>query len=203
MTRMPKDPSRTGLCPACDHERPLASQRGLLDAERAWFVDRSRDAPPGHPFAPLPDGMQRLAANRGTAGRWFWACDLCLKSGRALGADVRKQHLGLGTPFAAYVDRPFACADCGAPSVFTAREQQHWFEALRFLIWVHPKECLACRRKRHAKTRTNTALAEALAGLDAKDASQLDAVAALYAELGATTKAEEFRARARNRRKRG
>lgn len=154
---------------------------------------------PRGPFAPLADGMRQLAI----AGndRWFWACDGCLAERIAIPADVTVQHLGMGTPFAAYVDRPFRCEDCGKQTVFGAREQRHWFETLRFLIWVHPKQCVACRRERRRKAATNQALAAALHGLDATDPVQLEAVARLYDELGVPTKATEMRARARNRRR--
>jgi len=132
---------------------------------------------------------------------WFWACDDCIASGRGLAADVTNVKVSMGLPFAGYVDRPFTCEDCTAPSVFTAAEQKHWFEALGFLIWVYPKQCAPCRAKRRAKRRANAAIAEALANLDPSDPTQLDAVARLYDELGRARKATVFRARAKNRRR--
>lgn len=131
---------------------------------------------------------------------WFWACDDCLQSGRAIAADATKVNVSMGMPFAAYVDRPFRCEDCHADSMFSAAEQKHWFETLRFLIWVYPKQCAACRTKRRAKSRANDALAEALQNLDTSDPTQLEAVAKLYEEIGSAGKAREFRARAKNRR---
>lgn len=132
--------------------------------------------------------------------QWFWACDRCLSSRRAVAAAPARQTLGLGTPFAAYVDRPFRCEDCGATAVFSAGEQRHWFETLGFLIWVYPKQCAPCRAERRRKAQRNDELADALHGLDATEPLQLEAVARLYDELGRTAKATEFRARARNRR---
>lgn len=196
--RMPKPPTEA-TCPACKHVRPLPSQKGLLAAERAFVAACSRDLAPGSPFAPREDGMRRLASERGGHPRWFWACDPCIKAGRALTADVTKQVLGLGTPFAAYIERPFICEDCGARSVFTPKEQKHWFENLGFLIWVYPKQCGPCRAKRRARARTSARLAESLSGLDPTNASQLDAIARLYDELGHENKAATFRARAANR----
>ncbi len=192
---------RMGTCRACGERRDVDAQRGLLAAELAWVgTDALKHGlTPGSQFFPLSDGMRRLA-ERGH-DKWFWACDGCLASGAAIVALPGKQTLGLGMPFAAYVARPFTCEDCGEPAVFGAREQQHWFETLRFLIWVHPKQCAPCRKTRRRRATTNTELAAALHELDPADPSQLEAVARLYEELGATSKATEFHARARNRRK--
>lgn len=188
--------SRLGQCPSCGHPRCVDNQRGLLDAERAWYYREFALHPsPTNPFHPLQDGMRKLAI-RGS-DRWFWACDSCLRSGRALAANVVRQNLALGTPFAAYVDRPFVCEDCLKPSVFDAGEQRHWFETLGFLIWVYPKQCAECRAVRRRRKRSHQALAEALHRLDPTDPVQLEAIARLYAELG-SAKAAEFRARLKN-----
>ena len=187
---------RKATCPACGKRRDVDGQKLLRAVEIVWFDREAALHPPTSPFHPLADGMRRLALE-GHAD-WFWACDLCIRAKRAR-ADVAKQNLGLGTPYAAYVDRPFRCEDCGAPSVFSAAEQRHWFETLGFLIWVYPKQCAPCRAERRRKKRANRALAEALAGLDTDDPSQLEAVARLYDEIGAAEKATTFRARAKNR----
>jgi len=191
---------RKATCPACGKGRDVDGQKLLRATETIWFKREAANYPPTSLLQPLADGMRRLALE----GRddWFWACDRCLQSKRAVSPNVAKQNLGMGTPFAAYVDRPFRCEDCDAASVFTAREQQHWYETLGFLIWVYPKQCAPCRAKRRQKKRANNALASALAGLDANDPSQLEAVARLYDEIGAAAKATTYRARAKNRRAR-
>jgi hypothetical protein len=171
-------------------------QKALLEVESQWFAGQAKGRNPGSFGYPLEAGMRELA--RLGVGNWFWACDRCIDAGRARRADITKQNLGLGTPFAAYIDRPFTCQDCRQPSVFGAAEQKHWFEELGFLIWVHPTQCPACRRKRRAKKRLNAELAAALAGLDPGDARQLDAIAGIYEAMGNVPKAGLFRARARN-----
>jgi hypothetical protein len=133
---------------------------------------------------------------------WFWACDACVDSGRAVAADVTKVTISMGTPFAAYVDRPFRCSDCGIDAVFSATEQQHWFETLGFLIWVYPKQCAPCRAKRRAKKQAHARLADALHNLDASDPTQLDAIAKLYDEIGSHKSATQMRGRAKNVRRR-
>ena len=187
------------VCPACGKRRDIEAQVALRRAEKRWFRREALRYLPDSAFYPLTDGMRRLA--RHATGKWFWACDACIDSGRALAANVTRQHLGLGTPFAAYVDRPFQCTDCGKPSVFSAAEQKHWFEKLQFLIWVYPKQCAACRAVRRGRKRSQKSLAKALHGLDPSDPEQLESVSRLYTELGLANKAREYRARASNRRR--
>jgi hypothetical protein len=196
---MPKA-DRKATCPACGKRRDVDGQKLLRAVEAAWFQREAAMYPPTSPFHPPADGMRGLALQG--ADDWFWACDRCIHAKRALKANVAKQNLGMGTPYAAYIDRPFRCEDCGAPSVFTAAEQRHWYETLGFLIWVYPKQCAPCRAGRRRKKRANRALAAALTGLDGRDPSQLEAVARLYDEIGAASKATTFRARATNRRRR-
>jgi rubrerythrin len=177
-------------CPSCKKERDVDAQDGLRRAEAAWS---SR-------AAMREGGMRDLAL--ASRPNWFWACDACLRSGRALSANVDRQHLGLGTPFAAYVDRPFRCEDCGVDSLFSAQEQAYWFETLGFLIWVYPKQCPSCRANRRIQKRTRAELAAMLDGVDAADPAQLEAIARAYEKLGSSKKAAEFHGRAKNRRSR-
>lgn len=186
-------------CPACRTSVTLASQSQLLATERAYLAEWSAREGASGAFTPRVDGMRALACDPATHGRWFWACDRCLETGLAIAADVTKQTLGVGTPFAAYVPRPFTCSDCACEAVFSPAEQKHWFETLGFLIWVYPKQCAPCRVARRKRARASTILAEALHGLDPEDPSQLEAIACLYEELGSHAKAETFHARARNR----
>lgn len=47
-----------------------------------------------------------------------------------------------------YRDVPFTCADCGAAAVFTAAQQQWWYEVAKGQVYSTAKRCRACRRKR-------------------------------------------------------
>lgn len=185
-------------CPGCHLERDVDAQVALRATEAIWVA---WEAARTHDVWERGGTEMRLLAAEGHP-RWFWACDECVDAGRAVVADVTRVTVSMGIPFAAYVDRPFRCEDCGADAVFSAREQQHWFETLGFLIWVYPKQCAPCRANRRVRARANTALADALQNLDLEDPSQLDAIAKLYDELGSADKAAEFRARANNRRTR-
>jgi hypothetical protein len=170
----------------------------LRDVEQTWFKTSLVGHPdPSSPFYPREDGMRRLALRE--LDNWFWACDQCLKSGRALRADTGRHKISLGTSFAAYVDRPFQCDDCGQPSLFSAAEQKYWFETLQFLIWVYPKQCAPCRKKRRQGVTMQKALQKALKTLDPTDAKQMEEVAKLYEAIGIEAKAALYRARAKNR----
>jgi hypothetical protein len=193
-------PSRQSLarCPSCGKRRDVEKQEALARVEAKWFErDAARYRPDSRLF-PLRDGMRRLAQSGEPS--WFWACDECIRAKRALVADIDEQNLGTGTPFAAYVDRPFRCGDCGKAAMFSALEQKHWFEELHFLIWVYPKQCAPCRALRRKRKGAQAALADALHGLDEADPDQLEQLARLYDTLGLTAKASMRRAQARKRR---
>jgi hypothetical protein len=185
---------RLGRCPGCSNERDVDAQVGLLEAEATIVVREKRSS--GNDIG---DAVRRLAC--ATPANWFWACDECVREGRGLVADATDVTCSMGLPFAGYVDRPFVCEDCGTDAIFSAREQKHWFEELRFLIWVYPKQCVTCRAKRRAHARANKELAQAIANLDASDPTQLEAVANLFDQVGSGRKAVEFRNRAKNRRR--
>ena len=50
-----------------------------------------------------------------------------------------------------YLDRAFTCRDCGAEEVWTARQQQWWYEVVHGAIDSRAVRCLACRRARRAE----------------------------------------------------
>ena len=71
----------------------------------------------------------------------------------------------MGGPHLIYLDIRGTCRDCGAAFVFTAAEQQHWFEVLKLWNEIIPTACAACRRQRRAVRLGHARLAEALAAL--------------------------------------
>jgi hypothetical protein len=52
-----------------------------------------------------------------------------------------------------YEDRPFVCVDCGKEEVWTAKQQQWWYEVARGSIYSGAIRCRACRRKSRAKCK--------------------------------------------------
>lgn len=78
----------------------------------------------------------------------------CLKSmpKGAIKADLTKHapH-GSCSPPMWYVHQPCVCQDCNAKFVFTARQQQHWFEVLKIPIYVVANRCANCRLRERRK----------------------------------------------------
>jgi|SRR5882724_8491435 len=70
----------------------------------------------------------------------------------AIEADLSKHapHNSHGPPMW-YVDEKKKCEECGREFIFTARQQQHWFEVLKIPIQVTANRCASCRKKRRGK----------------------------------------------------
>lgn len=47
-----------------------------------------------------------------------------------------------------YQDQPFVCEDCGKQVVWTARQQQWWYEVAKGSIYSTAKRCRDCRNRR-------------------------------------------------------
>lgn len=109
------------------------------------------------------------------------------------------QRHGYDAPIALYEDKPKLCIRCLRPFTFTAREQQHFYETLRFPIYSIPDECAPCRlllrRARRAQDRLTTLLTEPRP----ETAEEMMEAALLLALLGRTQRARELHNRARNR----
>lgn len=64
--------------------------------------------------------------------------------GSVLVADTRRQNFAV-YPKNYYVDVLNECLSCGAPFVFFAQEQKHWFETLRLHVATDCLSCSHCR----------------------------------------------------------
>lgn len=70
-------------------------------------------------------------------------------AGPIIVADASKQapnNSYSGRPF--YQDLLFVCEDCGKQEVWTARQQQWWYEVAKGSIYSTAKRCRACRKRR-------------------------------------------------------
>ena len=63
---------------------------------------------------------------------------------------VIEKQCGSVYPRQLYVDIDEQCVDCHRPFIFFAKEQQDWFEQLRFWIDAHAIKCFECRKKSRA-----------------------------------------------------
>lgn len=71
----------------------------------------------------------------------------------AIRADLSKQapNNSYSPPYW-YEDQPFQCVDCGQKHVWTAKEQQWWYEVAKGSIYRRAKRCAACRKAFNEKT---------------------------------------------------
>ena len=79
----------------------------------------------------------------------------------AVRGDPRRQLFCCEVPRYFYVDVDRTCRDCGAPFVFSAREQKHWYETLGFRLDASAVRCLPCRRAYRRDKGIARALADA------------------------------------------
>ena len=66
-----------------------------------------------------------------------------------IGADLSKQ--APNNSYSArlyYEDMPFTCVDCGREEVWTAAQQQWWYEVAQGSIYTTAIRCRACRQAR-------------------------------------------------------
>lgn len=129
-------------CPCCGKLRPVADTN-LLRAEADWLATGASDAR-------RPPGWSVEAAR---AGELPWACDHCIRAGRALEGRPAVQTWCDHNPYFAFIDTELWCEDCGQRFVFAASEQQFWYETLKFWVQSRPKQCIPCRRARRARSR--------------------------------------------------
>lgn len=138
--------SQTGMplklnCPCCKKPRNVAGGTPLMEQEDEL---RQQNADPWR----LREGWSLEAA---ASGRLQWACHRCLKDGQAIRGCPAVQTFSDYEPYFAYFDVELRCEDCEQKFVFTGREQQFWYEQLKFWVQSRPKQCVSCRRARRQR----------------------------------------------------
>ena len=73
-----------------------------------------------------------------------WSRDVTFQES-AIPADVGKQNFSTMSHLHWYVDTLRDCRMCKRPFLFFAREQQYWYEELRFRVEADCHECVECR----------------------------------------------------------
>ena len=61
------------------------------------------------------------------------------------------QSLSAGSLAGCYVDKPFICRDCGSAEVWTAGQQQWWYEVIKADPASTAIRCRACRQREKAR----------------------------------------------------
>jgi Probable zinc-ribbon domain len=68
---------------------------------------------------------------------------------RRIKADLSKQAPNNSyAPPLYYEDKEFTCADCGRVEIWTAEQQQWWYETAKGPIYSTAVRCRACRQAR-------------------------------------------------------
>lgn len=121
---------------------PLATRRHPLFGGIPLLAGPGASGKPGPAFTYDPDYRPALPAGavRGEPRRQLFCCEV---------------------PRYFYVDADRICRDCGAPFVFSAREQKHWYETLGLRLDANAVRCLPCRRAFRRDKGIARALADA------------------------------------------
>jgi hypothetical protein len=88
----------------------------------------------------------------------------------AVRGDVRRQEFCrmCHIPRYFYVDEPKRCVQCGSDFVFGAKEQKHWYEALKFHFDSVAVRCASCRKQRRSELALQQQVVAARAAVDAE-----------------------------------
>jgi len=62
--------------------------------------------------------------------------------------ELQRYYLFFGCPKYFYVDENHTCVQCGTVFVFSAEDQQYWYESIQFSVNAHPYRCPACREQK-------------------------------------------------------
>lgn len=170
------------VCPCCGKERAVIDGTPLLTIEQTL---RDRNADPWQ----RSTGWSVDAARQ---GRLQWACSLCIKQSKGILAQPWNEKFCDYEPYFAYFDRIMNCEGCGKQFTFTAKEQQYWYEKLKFWVQSHPKHCVECRRKRRNYKQAQRELKLAMRELDERNPSQMLRIAQLHILLGNKDSARIF-----------
>ena len=65
-----------------------------------------------------------------------------------------------------YMDKPFACVDCGSKELWTAKQQKWWYEVAKGNINTTAIRCLPCRKRIEADKEAQKRHMEKLASKD-------------------------------------
>jgi hypothetical protein len=76
---------------------------------------------------------------------WLFSGALHVYHLTAVKADIRRQDFSV-CPRHWYIDAAFRCRRCREEFLFSAKEQQFWYEECRFWIDSVPRACPACRK---------------------------------------------------------
>lgn len=126
-------------------------------------------------------------------GDFEWACDECLKKGRAIKANPYAQETS-SSEHLAYHDSPFVCERCGKDSIFSKDEKKFWYEGLKFGLYSSPNKCTECRKAVRQLKRENKTLSDLLRKDEKKlSKSDLEQIIEIYSDWGKEERAMYYK----------
>ena len=131
-----------------------------------------------------------------------WACPICLKRSIALPGKPWLQTWCDYNPYFAFFDVELNCEDCQNKFIFSASEQQFWYEKLKFWVQSRPKRCKNCRKIRRQIKKSKIELQKLLEHHDRDNPIDLAMLAGLYFDIKSHDKGSIFLRRAVNMAKR-
>lgn len=164
------------ICPCCRELKTASSLTNIIG--RKFF------------FLTAETSVNFEMLQTGSSG---WACDDCIKAGKALLANPRKQQYCDQTPYLFYIDYEKECTTCHEKFIFKKEEQLYWYEELKFWVQSVPVNCLSCRKKvRHQKELSRLLEKETIKGYE-----ELIKISDIYREIGNIPKATEYSRKAK------
>lgn len=174
--------SKTIQCPCCQQQKEGKNYQRVLSLFP--FQGAMRDI----------NSEQYYVDNR----LYQWACDRCLKQGKAILGNPKKQYhtfsspVDTASPYLAYFDQNRHCTQCGVKFTFSKEEQLYWYETLRFVVYSQPKQCPLCRKNIREIKALNKELSMLLQGGTPKTMSDLERIATIYSLMGNEQKAKKY-----------
>lgn len=173
-------------CPCCQQQKEEKNYRQILSLFP--FQGAIRDINSGHYYID-----NRL---------YQWACDQCLKTGKAILGDPKKQYytfsspLDAASPYLAYFDQNRRCRQCDTKFAFPKEEQLYWYEELKFVVYSEPKQCPSCRKSIREAKALNQELSELLQNGTPYSVAALNRIATIYKLMGNDEKTTAFQRKA-------
>ena len=132
------------ICPCCHHERALEEtplEESFPREERPTTLSAMMFN--YEEWLAFKQAIHEYTREKHSRFHTFlWACNSCLESGAALPGNPKKQSFGMEGPTLAYFSLTERCQNCGNDFLFSADEQQYWYETLGFHVDSYPKHCV-------------------------------------------------------------
>lgn len=126
-------------------------------------------------------------------GKFKWACDDCLNSGKALLGNPEAQLYCDFDPYLAYFDLDKVCEKCHKDYVFRKEEQKYWYETLKFWVQSRPKHCTKCRQEVREEKKLNSELSILLKDKEKLMVGDMERLSEIYNEINKPDKSRYYK----------